>query len=151
MVLAAITLDFAVSTNLILGQRAIYGLSEAHRSRLNGLFMAFCFVGGRSARRPACGSMRGRLVGRLASRLRSAGRSAALQRHGKALSLDGPAAFQTSVKGKAAASSGVAASAAICLGRQLDERRGDGIGLLRRLAEIAMMQRSQSGLRALQT
>lgn len=46
MVLAAITLDFAVSTNLILGQRAIYGLSEAHRSRLNGLFMAFCFVGG---------------------------------------------------------------------------------------------------------
>ncbi|MEN7528153.1 MULTISPECIES: MFS transporter [unclassified Cupriavidus] len=43
---AAILLDFAVSTNLVIGQRAIFALSEAHRSRLNGLYMAIFFVGG---------------------------------------------------------------------------------------------------------
>ncbi len=43
---AAIVLDFAVSTNLVIGQRAIFALSDAHRSRLNGLYMAIFFVGG---------------------------------------------------------------------------------------------------------
>ncbi|RZT38376.1 MFS transporter [Cupriavidus agavae] len=43
---AAVLLDFAVSTNLVIGQRAIFALSDAHRSRLNGLYMAIFFVGG---------------------------------------------------------------------------------------------------------
>ncbi len=43
---SAIVLDFAVSANLVFGQRAIYALSEQHRSRLNGLFMATFFAGG---------------------------------------------------------------------------------------------------------
>jgi predicted MFS family arabinose efflux permease len=43
---AAIVLDFAVSANLVLGQRAIYALSVEQRGRLNGLFMATFFVGG---------------------------------------------------------------------------------------------------------
>lgn len=42
----AILLDFAVSANLVLGQRAIYALGNEIRSRLNGLFMATFFVGG---------------------------------------------------------------------------------------------------------
>jgi predicted MFS family arabinose efflux permease len=43
---AAIVLDFAVSANLVLGQRAIYALSVEQRGRLNGLFMATFFAGG---------------------------------------------------------------------------------------------------------
>jgi predicted MFS family arabinose efflux permease len=43
---AAILLDFGVTTNLVCGQRAIYGLSPEHRGRLNGLFMATFFTGG---------------------------------------------------------------------------------------------------------
>jgi predicted MFS family arabinose efflux permease len=46
LTLAAIGLDFAVSTTLVLGQRAIYVLGDAHRSRLNGLYMATFFLGG---------------------------------------------------------------------------------------------------------
>jgi predicted MFS family arabinose efflux permease len=42
----AIALDFAVSANLVFGQRAIYALSEQYRSRMNGLFMATFFAGG---------------------------------------------------------------------------------------------------------
>lgn len=45
-VLAAIILDFGVSANLVVGQRAIYGLSAEHRSRINGIFMATFFTGG---------------------------------------------------------------------------------------------------------
>ena len=41
---AAILLDFGVTTNLVCGQRAIYGLSPEHRGRLNGLFMATFFT-----------------------------------------------------------------------------------------------------------
>jgi len=44
--LAAVTLDFAVASNLVLSQRAIYALGSEQRSRLNGLFMATFFVGG---------------------------------------------------------------------------------------------------------
>jgi predicted MFS family arabinose efflux permease len=45
-VAAAILLDFGVTTNLVLGQRAIYVLGAAYRSRLNGLYMATFFAGG---------------------------------------------------------------------------------------------------------
>lgn len=46
LTVAAVLLDFAVSTNLVIGQRAIFSLSDEHRSRLNGLYMAIFFVGG---------------------------------------------------------------------------------------------------------
>ncbi|NTE86860.1 MFS transporter [Agrobacterium rubi] len=46
LVVAAIVLDFAVTTNLVLGQRAIFTLGAAFRSRLNGIFMATFFMGG---------------------------------------------------------------------------------------------------------
>ena len=42
----AILLDFGVSTNLTLGQRAIFQLSPEFRSRLNGMYMSTFFVGG---------------------------------------------------------------------------------------------------------
>ncbi len=45
---AAILLDFGVMTNVVLGQRAIYSLGPQLRARLNGLYMAIFFVGGRS-------------------------------------------------------------------------------------------------------
>jgi predicted MFS family arabinose efflux permease len=45
-VLAGIILDFAVSANLVLGQRVIFALSPEFRSRLNGLYMATFFCGG---------------------------------------------------------------------------------------------------------
>lgn len=44
--MAAVLLDFGVTANLVLSQRAIFSLSADHRSRLNGLFMATFFVGG---------------------------------------------------------------------------------------------------------
>jgi predicted MFS family arabinose efflux permease len=46
LVAAAILLDFGVAANLTLGQRAIFVLGAAHRSRLNGLYMATFFAGG---------------------------------------------------------------------------------------------------------
>jgi predicted MFS family arabinose efflux permease len=46
LVAAAILLDFGVSGNLVLGQRAIYGLGAELRSRVNGLYMATFFLGG---------------------------------------------------------------------------------------------------------
>ena len=46
LTLAAITLDFGVQANLISGQRIIYSMSPAHRSRLNGIYMATFFLGG---------------------------------------------------------------------------------------------------------
>ena len=42
----AIVIDIAVQTSLILGQRAIYALNPAERSRLNTLYMATFFLGG---------------------------------------------------------------------------------------------------------
>ncbi|MDR6554851.1 MFS transporter [Paenibacillus qinlingensis] len=44
--IAAITLDMAVSGNLVVGQRAIYSLGNETKGRLNGLFMAIFFIGG---------------------------------------------------------------------------------------------------------
>jgi predicted MFS family arabinose efflux permease len=46
LVAAGILLDFGVTTSLVLGQRAIYALGAAYRSRLNGLYMATFFSGG---------------------------------------------------------------------------------------------------------
>lgn len=46
LVIAAITLDMAVSGNLVLGQRAIYSLGNEIRGRVNGIFMAIFFIGG---------------------------------------------------------------------------------------------------------
>lgn len=43
---AAILLDFGVTTNLVLGQRAIFVLGAEYRSRLNGIYMATFFAGG---------------------------------------------------------------------------------------------------------
>ncbi|OJF93645.1 MFS transporter [Pararhizobium antarcticum] len=46
LTVAAILLDFGVTTNLVLGQRAIFSLGADYRSRLNGLYMATFFAGG---------------------------------------------------------------------------------------------------------
>jgi predicted MFS family arabinose efflux permease len=46
LVIAAITLDMAVSGNLVLGQRAVYALGSDIRGRVNGIFMAVFFIGG---------------------------------------------------------------------------------------------------------
>jgi MFS family permease len=46
LVAAGILLDFGVTTNLVLGQRAIFVLGAEYRSRLNGLYMAIFFAGG---------------------------------------------------------------------------------------------------------
>ena len=46
IVSTAITLDFAVSGNLVLGQRAIFSLDASERSRLNAIFMASFFLAG---------------------------------------------------------------------------------------------------------
>ncbi|MGZ5199159.1 MAG: MFS transporter [Telluria sp.] len=46
LVTSAILLDFGVSGNLVLGQRAIFGLDAKLRSRVNGIYMAIFFVGG---------------------------------------------------------------------------------------------------------
>lgn len=43
LVVSAIVLDFGVSANLALGQRAIFLLPAENRSRLNGVFMATFF------------------------------------------------------------------------------------------------------------
>lgn len=46
LVIAAILLDFGVTSNLVLGQRVIFSLGAHLRGRLNGLFMAIFFIGG---------------------------------------------------------------------------------------------------------
>jgi predicted MFS family arabinose efflux permease len=46
VIACAILLDFAVSANLVFGQRAIYSLDPEQRSRMNGLFMTTFFAGG---------------------------------------------------------------------------------------------------------
>jgi predicted MFS family arabinose efflux permease len=46
MVMAAILLDFGMTANLIIGQRAIFSVGAEYRSRLNGLFIATFFIGG---------------------------------------------------------------------------------------------------------
>ncbi len=46
LVASAVLLDLGVQANLVIGQRAIFELGEAVRSRLNGLFLALFFAGG---------------------------------------------------------------------------------------------------------
>lgn len=46
LVLAAVLIDFGLTLNVVIGQRAIYGLAPELRSRLNGLFGASAFCGG---------------------------------------------------------------------------------------------------------
>jgi predicted MFS family arabinose efflux permease len=46
VVASAVLLDFAVTANLVFGQRAIYSLAPEQRSRLNGLYLATFFCGG---------------------------------------------------------------------------------------------------------
>ena len=43
---AAVMLDFCVQLNMVLGQREIYLLDAASRSRLNGLYVTSIFIGG---------------------------------------------------------------------------------------------------------
>jgi predicted MFS family arabinose efflux permease len=43
---AAILLDFGVTANMVLGQRAIFSLGAEFRGRLNGLYLATFFAGG---------------------------------------------------------------------------------------------------------
>lgn len=44
--LTGVLLDFAVQTNMVLGQRAIYALDPASRGRLNAIYMTSLFIGG---------------------------------------------------------------------------------------------------------
>ncbi|RKN85435.1 MFS transporter [Paenibacillus ginsengarvi] len=46
LLISAVTLDMAVSGNLVVSQRQIYSLGAEARGRLNGLFMAIFFLGG---------------------------------------------------------------------------------------------------------
>jgi predicted MFS family arabinose efflux permease len=46
LALSGVLLDAGVQSTLVFGQRAIYTLAPAIRSRLNGMFMAIFFVGG---------------------------------------------------------------------------------------------------------
>lgn len=46
LLIAALLLDIGVSLNLVLGQRSLYALGDAIRSRLNALYMAIFFAGG---------------------------------------------------------------------------------------------------------
>jgi predicted MFS family arabinose efflux permease len=46
IIAGAILMDLAVQTTLVLGQRAIYALDPAERSRLNTLYIATFFCGG---------------------------------------------------------------------------------------------------------
>lgn len=48
LVVSAILLDAGITANLVLGQRAIFALDPALRSRLNGLYIAIIFIGGAS-------------------------------------------------------------------------------------------------------
>lgn len=46
LALAGVVLDFCVQMNMVLGQREVYNLDAASRSRLNALYMASIFAGG---------------------------------------------------------------------------------------------------------
>ena len=46
LVLGAIMLDFGLTCNMVLGQRAIFSLGAAYRHRINGVYMATFFAAG---------------------------------------------------------------------------------------------------------
>jgi hypothetical protein len=61
LILAALLLDAAVQMCQVLSLRSIYALAPALRGRLNGLFVAFAFLGGAtgSGLAPAVYALRG--------------------------------------------------------------------------------------------
>ncbi|WP_177434641.1 MFS transporter [Pseudomonas sp. Irchel 3A18] len=46
LAVTGVVLDFCVQMNMVVGQRAVYALDPASRSRLNALYMASIFIGG---------------------------------------------------------------------------------------------------------
>ncbi|MFJ4143849.1 MFS transporter [Pseudomonas sp. NPDC089734] len=46
LAVTGVVLDFCVQMNLVVGQRAVYALDAASRSRLNALYMTSIFIGG---------------------------------------------------------------------------------------------------------
>jgi predicted MFS family arabinose efflux permease len=46
LLVAAVVLDFGMSANLTLGQRAIFALGSDYRGRLNGLYLTILYIGG---------------------------------------------------------------------------------------------------------
>ncbi len=46
LAVTGVVLDFCVQMNMVLGQRAVYALDAASRSRLNALYMTSIFIGG---------------------------------------------------------------------------------------------------------
>ncbi|WP_252509650.1 MFS transporter [Thalassospira sp. TSL5-1] len=46
LVAGAVVLDFGITCNMVLGQRAIFSLGAAYRNRINGVYMATFFVAG---------------------------------------------------------------------------------------------------------
>ncbi|GFM85684.1 MFS transporter [Pseudomonas cichorii] len=46
LAVTGVVLDFCVQMNMVVGQRAVYALDAASRSRLNALYMASIFIGG---------------------------------------------------------------------------------------------------------
>ncbi|KPB18743.1 Major facilitator superfamily [Pseudomonas syringae pv. syringae] len=46
LAITGVVLDFCVQTSMILGQRTVYALDAASRSRLNALYMTSIFIGG---------------------------------------------------------------------------------------------------------
>ncbi|MEX5534882.1 MFS transporter [Pseudomonas syringae] len=46
LVVTGVVLDFCVQTSMVLGQRTVYALDAASRSRLNALYMTSIFIGG---------------------------------------------------------------------------------------------------------
>ncbi|WNW09723.1 MFS transporter [Pseudomonas sp. DTU_2021_1001937_2_SI_NGA_ILE_001] len=46
LAVTGVLLDFCVQVNMVLGQRAVYALDAASRSRLNALYMTSIFIGG---------------------------------------------------------------------------------------------------------
>ncbi|RMU67965.1 Major facilitator transporter [Pseudomonas syringae pv. aptata] len=46
LAITGVVLDFCVQTSMVLGQRTVYALDAASRSRLNALYMTSIFIGG---------------------------------------------------------------------------------------------------------
>lgn len=46
LVITAVVLDFGLTCNMVLGQRAIFSLGAAYRNRINGVYMACFFAAG---------------------------------------------------------------------------------------------------------
>ncbi|MGI4849246.1 MAG: MFS transporter [Janthinobacterium lividum] len=53
--ITAVVLDLSVQTSMVIGQREIYGLDNASRSRLNSIYVAGAFIGGSAGAAMASG------------------------------------------------------------------------------------------------